>query len=167
MKSPREKVNVKKWNCYALRWKKKRHLDIRAHFWPHFFAFWDLFGHNGSGTKNAYFLRIRFQNRFVTLEKKVVLETIYLFYILPKFSYYVSTLTKNSNFGQKWTSKAVFTIGVPVKNAFLVVSRHFTNVIILLKQFYRAHTKFWSMTMNSELGQHKPKYINDDFWALE
>ena len=76
-------------------------------------------------------------------------------------------LTKNCICGQNFTSNADFTIVVPVKKAFLVSSQHLKNNIILIKKFYRAHTKFQSMTISIDLGPHKPKWINYDFWALE
>ena len=58
--SPREKSKEKgqrqevKFVCLNIK-KNTRQLDIRAHFWPHFFAFCNIFGHIGSGPKNTYF----------------------------------------------------------------------------------------------------------------
>ena len=40
---------------------KMKENKVIEHFWPHFFFFFDLFVHIGSGPKIAYLFRIRFQ----------------------------------------------------------------------------------------------------------
>ena len=59
--------------------------------------------------------------------------------------------------GQNLTSNAVFTIGVPVKNAFLESGHRFQEIIILPKQFCIPKKNVRSMPISSGLGKLKPK----------
>ena len=63
-------------------------------------------------------------------------------------------------FKQHLTAHAVLTFWVPVKIVFLVLSQHFKICIILLKWFYIAPKNPESMTMSTDLGPHKPKWMN-------
>ena len=54
-------------------------------------------------------------------------------------------------------TNAVFTIKVPVKNAFLGFCHRFQEIIILPKQFCRTTKTFRSMPISSDVGQLKPK----------
>ena len=63
-------------------------------------------------------------------------------------------------FKLNFTTNIFLTIGVPVKNAFLVLSRPFTYLIFLIKRFYKVQKKCGSMTISSDLGPHKLKRMD-------
>ena len=55
---------------------------------------------------------------------------------------FISNWDKKYIFGQNLTTNAVFTIGVPVKNAFLGSCHRFQEMIDLPKKFCRTKNRF-------------------------
>ena len=102
---------------------------MASHFWPHYLIFLQLFGHIGSGPKNAYFqasflknLCTQFKNKFVTPN--------YIFMLhMPHIFIFISYLT-NKPFLEKLDLKYSFTIKVPEKNAFIGSCQCFQEIIM-------------------------------------
>ena len=63
-------------------------------------------------------------------------------------------------FEQHFTSFAVFTFGVPVKNAFLGSCHRFQEINNCPKQFCKTKKNIRSMPKTSDLDQLKPKWTN-------
>ena len=73
---------------------------------------------------------------------------------------FISNFAKLNIFGQNFTTNAVFTIGVPVKNAFLGSCHRFQEINIFPKQFCKTKKNIRSMPKTSDLDQLKPKWTN-------
>ena len=90
----------------------------------------------------AFLKRIRFQTMIFSLLKlNLLLQTIYLCYTWPKFSYLFPILTTTKKQNKKISSNAGFTIGVPKKNALLGSCHRFQKKNILPQHFCRTKKK--------------------------
>ena len=104
--------------------------------------------------KNAYFFRIIFKQKIF-----YHLKTIFWYF---KLCIYVRhDLNCNICFEAKLNNKHVFTIVVPVKNAFLGSCHHFQENIVLPKWCCRTKKNIWSMPKSSDLGKLRPRFMDE------
>ena len=87
---------------------------------------------------------------FITLKTKFSTSNYIFMLHMTQIKIFISNFTTNS----------VFTIKVPVKNAFLGSCHRFQEINILPKQFCRTKKNFRLMPKSSDLGQLKPKWTN-------
>ena len=105
---------------------------IRAHFDLTLLLFGTFLAILGVGQK-AYFLENLISKiNFIILKTKFGTSNYIFSLHMSQIFMFIENVDQQSIFEQNLTSHAVFPIGVPVKNAFLVSSQHFKDVIILM-----------------------------------